>query len=365
MRTLFDGEHPVSYSQFHLGTGTPPVEGWVMDDCFAGQCNGLCGAAERGQLMLITGLHTGRVPVTVELHDTAPPVPELPEVVEVAFPVIRGPVGLYSDFIDDQADLALAPDFYRVRYCAAGMDQARAMDCRVDDDPALDRYLLQFWPAPIEPDRVIRTTSEIATYWHSHAAALPAPTRTSSERARAVANDPKYARKRLIYRNLLWAGQQPDGPLGTVELARTLVLLDRALADDLVVLPASTQRDLALWTARRAITDTRLDQVPWISDALSHLGHTDLPGVLADESTALHALGATPDVPRTVVTSPDEHGVPLLAQAAALPALSAAMNPDPTVALLDTVHHALHAAGAENHRALLDDLRAAARMNER
>ncbi|WP_433733954.1 hypothetical protein ACQP0C_17585 [Nocardia sp. CA-129566] len=58
---------------------------------------------------------------------------------------------------------------YRVRYCAQGMDQARQKDTRLDDEPLLDRYLLQFWPALPEPDRVVRQTSEIAASWHDHA----------------------------------------------------------------------------------------------------------------------------------------------------------------------------------------------------
>ncbi|MEV1294958.1 hypothetical protein [Pseudonocardia sp. NPDC049635] len=357
MRTVFSGELHVSHGQFYLGTGTTAVDGGTMRDCFAGQRNGLCGAAEPGRLFLITGLHTGRVPVTVEHHDIAPPVPGFPDVVEVSFTVARGPVELSST--DDRADLALAPDFYRLRYSAAGMDEARAMDCRVGDDPAPDRYLLQLWPAPIEPDRVVRSTSEIAGYWHSYAAGLPAPARTPDRHVRDLADDPEHARLRRLEQNLLWAGQQPAGPLGTVELARTLVQLDRGLAEHLVALPAPEQRDLALWLARRTVADTGLDRIDWISAVLPDLGRAELPAVLRAESTALHALGAAPDAPRTVVTSPDEHRVPLLAQAAALSALAASVVPDPTVALLESVHHAVCAAGAETCRTLLDDLRAA------
>lgn len=40
-----------------------------------GQQNGLCGAAVPGALSLVTGLHTGEVPVSVEWHDrTASPI---------------------------------------------------------------------------------------------------------------------------------------------------------------------------------------------------------------------------------------------------------------------------------------------------
>jgi hypothetical protein len=30
----------------------------------------------------------------------------------------------------------------------------------------VDFYLLQFWPAPIAADRILRQTSQAAAYWH-------------------------------------------------------------------------------------------------------------------------------------------------------------------------------------------------------
>ncbi|MEU5099597.1 hypothetical protein [Streptomyces sp. NPDC020996] len=62
---------------------------------------------------------------------------------------------------------------YRVRYCAKGMDEARRQDTRSSDEPELDCYLLQFWPAPAAPDRVLKQTSAIAAYWHDYARRLP------------------------------------------------------------------------------------------------------------------------------------------------------------------------------------------------
>lgn len=63
---------------------------------------------------------------------------------------------------------------YRVRYCARGMDAARDLDTRLDDDPAPDAYLLQLWPAPPAPDAVLRVTAAAAAYRHDHARTLPA-----------------------------------------------------------------------------------------------------------------------------------------------------------------------------------------------
>ncbi|MFI6170388.1 hypothetical protein ACIBCN_26650 [Nocardia sp. NPDC051052] len=164
----------VSYCQIYVES----VPGGIaprMHEAFAGQSSGLCGAAVPGKLFLCTGLHSGKVGFTVEVHDQAPPLdPAWEDVVEVSF---------YS--VSDQSFLAQwageahwALDLeegidYRVRYCAQGMDQAREKDVRLDDEPLLDRYLLQFWPAPPEPDRVVRQTSQAAAYDHDYARQQP------------------------------------------------------------------------------------------------------------------------------------------------------------------------------------------------
>jgi hypothetical protein len=33
-------------------------------------------------------------------------------------------------------------------------------------DEILDEYLIEVWPAPTEPDAILRSTSESAAYWH-------------------------------------------------------------------------------------------------------------------------------------------------------------------------------------------------------
>jgi hypothetical protein len=73
MRILFDGEAHTDYSQIHVMSG-PETEG-DLTTAFAGQRNGLCGGGPSpGFLYLVTGLYYGRVGLTVELHDEAPPV---------------------------------------------------------------------------------------------------------------------------------------------------------------------------------------------------------------------------------------------------------------------------------------------------
>ncbi|MER7013194.1 hypothetical protein ABT324_17375 [Saccharopolyspora sp. NPDC000359] len=134
---------------------------------FAEQHNGLLGAAFPGVLYLITGLHSGYVGLTVELREHAPPVDDTwEEVVEAAYRP-AGEVALVSWGGDSCWPLDLTGTDCRVRYNALRMDEANEVDTRLDDEPQVDRYLLQFWPAPPAPDRVLKQTSDVAAYWHN------------------------------------------------------------------------------------------------------------------------------------------------------------------------------------------------------
>jgi hypothetical protein len=157
---VFDGEIHVHYSQAYVEAldGDDPYD-YDLFAAFSGQANGLCGGATPGLLRLVIGLHTGSVGFTVEAHDFAPPVDESwEEVVEVSFPLTVPNVQLIEWGGTRSRPFDLAPVPQRVRYCARGMDQAKAADTRLDGMPMLDCYLLQFWPAAPEPDRVIKQT---------------------------------------------------------------------------------------------------------------------------------------------------------------------------------------------------------------
>ena len=171
MRTLLDGEVDVHYWQLYVESGdvgTPDLEG-----AFAAQANGICGAAVPYGLFLITGLHTGTVGFRVELHEAPPRLDdEWEDIVEVSFRPATAEVALL-DWDGQGYPLDLEPTDYRVRYCASGMDEARAQDTRLEDELLLDRYLLQFWPAPPAPDRVLKQTSEVARSEHRHVRGLP------------------------------------------------------------------------------------------------------------------------------------------------------------------------------------------------
>jgi hypothetical protein len=176
MQMLFDGEIQVHYGFLFLQPGDLAPD---LRDAFGGQSNGLCGAAHPGVLAMVTGLHTGGVPVRIETHELAPPLDESwEEIVEVSVTIDGQHYGL-SAFDEFEELPALEAGQYRARWHASGMEESRAVDTRMDGDEALDRYLLQLWPAAPAGDVIIRQTSEIAAYWHGVARSTPAPPPTS------------------------------------------------------------------------------------------------------------------------------------------------------------------------------------------
>jgi hypothetical protein len=177
MRAVFAGEVHVSHGFIFV---QPREESPDMLAAPAGQTNGLCGAATPGALSLVTGLHTGAVPLTVELHDSAPSAAvHWEEIVEVSFVTAVAELALAT--FDDFVELSLPMSgSFRVRYCASGMDAAHDLT-RLRDDPPLDRYLLQLWPAAPADDAIIRQTSAIAAHWHRTAQGQPPPTPPAAE----------------------------------------------------------------------------------------------------------------------------------------------------------------------------------------
>lgn len=174
MRTVVHGDVHVHYGQLYVHSeGGEPFEG-DLSACFAGQRNGLCGAAVAGTLFLLTGLHTGEVGFTAEVHETEPPDAGGEDVVEASFRA-EGRSKLVTWGGEDWWDLELAPGDYRVRYSGTEMDAG--------DESERNSYLLQFWPAPPAPDAVVRQRSSAAAYWHDFARKLPPPPREEQQRA--------------------------------------------------------------------------------------------------------------------------------------------------------------------------------------
>lgn len=362
MRTVLDGEVWVHYGQIYVQSD---VDFPGLGECFGGQENGLCGAAIPGYLFLITGLHTGEVGFTVEVHDGPPPLDGTWEdVVEVSFRP-DGDTSLVTWGGEGAWPLDLADDTdHRVRYCGTRMDEARAVDCRTDDEPQVDRYLLQFWPAPAEPDRILRSSSEIASYWHEYAAQQPPPP-TAQERAEeerlALLEKEREAREaRVRAEEREWGGRLPSDRLRQVRgSALSLAQWDRPLVDTLAEIDADTQRAVARWATRRACTEAGLVDVDWIAPALAAMDQGEpLPPPL-DGDLPWDLLLSDPQVPRRLMTSLDGRHDNVRQQAMALPALLSAREEDPLRAALDALRAGAACFGQERWPVFFAEVRQA------
>jgi hypothetical protein len=175
MRCVYRGELPVCYKQFYVESRAAEHRAGHLRDPRAGQRNGLCGAGVPGHLFLTTGLHTGRVGLTVEVHDAAPPLDDQwEEVVEVSFLPASSSTVVLPWGEGPLCDVDLSVTDYRVRYCGRGLDHTPDDELAVlDGGEPFDHYLLQFWPAPPGEDRIVRQTSQSAAYWHDVARRRP------------------------------------------------------------------------------------------------------------------------------------------------------------------------------------------------
>jgi hypothetical protein len=164
---LFSGLASTAYGQLYMSSSVDEIAPDPAE-AFQGQRNGLCGAAIAGSLFLVTGTHTGDIPVQVLLTADAPPIGDWEEVVETSFTPAASDIrfeGWGGMFV---CRLHLPLSSYRVRWCANGMDAGHGQDVAMPGQPAPDRYQLTFWPGPVAADEILRVTGEYAAYWHSN-----------------------------------------------------------------------------------------------------------------------------------------------------------------------------------------------------
>lgn len=385
MRVLFEGAVPLAYGQFYVASQELPD----MTKGFAGQVNGLCGAGEPGALFLMTGTHTGRVRLRVELHEHEPPaaVDEWEEVVEAPFLPRAATVDLVPWGDGSLAALPLMPNgqeacllpTFRVRYCAAGMDEGRNPyggfdpDTLEDDDYTYmeqrpDRYLLCFWPdgaggslvdGGLRADAIIRQTSGDAGYWHNWASTLPAPPSlweqveaTKLERREQERRAEQYRRREEARR---WGGRPPGERLRQVRgNVQGIALLDRDLVDGVAEADDVIQRRIAVWAARQAFALAGIADLGWMAPAWAALEHGDpLPAEFTDPMALLARISGAqePGEYRIFGVVRQSHGAapslgaildgPVDPAAMALPALAAAAGPDPLQAALEALWAAI------------------------
>jgi hypothetical protein len=235
------------------------------------------------------------------------------------------------------------------------MDAAHEQDTRAGGEPAVDRYLLQLWPAPAAADMIVREVSAIAAYWHGVARDTPpAPAPPTPEELAAAAGreaeerarqQEESERERELRR---WGGTLPSDALrscgaGAAHLAKA----DRALADQLANLDPETQRQVAHWVATYACELAGEGPLAW-GEALSALERGEaLPGPFDDARGARAVLYSPLRKAVTVkvaMTDPTIHAhKPIRPPAAALATVLAASSPHPGGAVFGAIAQACSA----------------------
>lgn len=168
MKTLYEGNLFIHYGQFYVDVDTDDDDYADPELAFAGQQNGICGAAQKGKLFLVTGSADAVIQLKVLLHEAKPPVnPAFDEVVEVSMAVGNQPLKLCEWAWETVYDLAIPSGHYRVRYSIQGME--KDYDEHSDWDSPIEgqSYLLEFWQEALAADSIIKHTSDNAKYWHS------------------------------------------------------------------------------------------------------------------------------------------------------------------------------------------------------
>ena len=172
VKVLFDDTVQTDYGQFDLIWGDDV--GFDGDDTrfFAGQTNGLAGAASGEGVYLPLARRSGDSPVRIELWDAEPDpdAAEWEDVVEVSMTVPADGQPRWSSWAGESGGpLDLPGGEYRLRVSARGRDDGVvSWDAATTggEDDVVDFYLLQLWPAPARPDAIVRTTSNDAQHWH-------------------------------------------------------------------------------------------------------------------------------------------------------------------------------------------------------
>jgi hypothetical protein len=163
---LLDEVIETDYGQFDLGWARSFGFDGDFDRFFEGQLNGLVGAADPSGVYLNLARRSGGSKVRIELLDHPQgPRPDIwQDIVEVSVDVPEGSAPRWSSWTGESSGkLPIPAGTYRLRVSACGRDEGRVGEFA---EGVVDSYLLELWPAPIEPDAIVRTRSDDAAYWH-------------------------------------------------------------------------------------------------------------------------------------------------------------------------------------------------------
>jgi hypothetical protein len=154
---------PVHYHQFHINDEDEPTG----PDLEPGH-NGPVRIAD-GLTIVIPGLHSGDVDVTVTLQETepAPDNGNWQEIVEVSAHSASGDLMIRAMTDDLDAELPVLsfhrPGYYRLRLHARSRNTAIGLA----PDQITEWYLIQAWPAPAHEAQVLRQTDGYSSFAHA------------------------------------------------------------------------------------------------------------------------------------------------------------------------------------------------------
>lgn len=138
-----------------------------VDRFFAGQVNGLAGAADPGGVYFNLARRSGGSPVRIVALD-GPPAGDGPPWADVVEVSLQIPVGSQVSWWTWAGGSGgplppVAPGSYRLRFSSKGRDEGHAGEFSSE---MVDAYLIQVWPAPPGPDAILSSVSDDAKYWH-------------------------------------------------------------------------------------------------------------------------------------------------------------------------------------------------------
>ena len=164
---LFDDVVRTDYGQFDIVWSDEGGFDGDFDRFFAGQLNGVVGAADPHGIYLNLGRRSGGSRLRIALLSQAPSVPgsQYDDVVEVSTTVPEGAEPRWMTWAAESGGMlpGLTPGTYRVRVSAWGRDAGHAQELTPE---IVDEYLIELWPAAVAPDEILRSGSENAAYWH-------------------------------------------------------------------------------------------------------------------------------------------------------------------------------------------------------
>lgn len=164
-RVLLDQIIYTDYGQFDLSWNEDGVFDGDFDRSFQGQVNGLAGAANPNGVYVNLARRSGGSPIRMVLLDAAPGSDDgqWEDVVEVSITLPEGYEMIWSTWGENTGSIDIPPGSYRLRVSAKGRDEGHMGEFA---EGTVDEYLLQLWPAPRQPDAILRVGSESANYWH-------------------------------------------------------------------------------------------------------------------------------------------------------------------------------------------------------